>query len=151
MSRVNPFFAYTVRRFSKRRNDNSTRRKVTILAVVGLSVVGGAATITACIATGQSATGARLEAMKASPNWHDGRFVNSIPTEHPSLLKSLGKWLHGTEDTIPESELPVVKRAARDTRWWPPVPWKTAEQEPIVSSGIRQSLRTEAEPSGGVR
>ena len=27
-------------------------------------------------------------------------------------------------------------RAPRFTRWWPSLPWKTAEQEPIVSSGI---------------
>ena len=70
--------------------------------------------MSARIATGQSATGARLDTMKASPNWRDGKFVNSLPTEQPSFLKSLGKWLRGTDNPIPDSALAVVKRAASD-------------------------------------
>ena len=70
--------------------------------------------MTACIATGQSATGVRIDTMKASLNWRDGKFVNSLPTEHPSFLKSLGKWLRGTDNTVPDSPLPIVRRAARD-------------------------------------
>ena len=70
--------------------------------------------LSACVATGQSATGARLEAMEASPHWHDGNFVNSLPTEHPSFLKALAKWLSGTDNTVPDSLPPIVKRVAAD-------------------------------------
>jgi L-ascorbate metabolism protein UlaG (beta-lactamase superfamily) len=84
------------------------------MAAVALVAVGAGLTLSACVATGQSATGARLDAMKASPNWRDGEFTNSLPTEHPSLLKALGKWLGGTDNTVPDSPLPVVKRAAGD-------------------------------------
>ena len=52
-----------------------------LVAVVALAVTGGAVTMTAFIAAGQSATGARLEAMKASHNWRDGNFANPLPSE----------------------------------------------------------------------
>ena len=70
--------------------------------------------MSACIATGQSAAGARLHAMEASPNWRDGKFVNSLPTEEASVFKALGKWLQGVDNTVPDPPTPVLKRAARD-------------------------------------
>jgi hypothetical protein len=42
----------------------------------------------------------------------------------------------------------------RLTRWWPSVPWKTAEESPVVSSGIKQVQRNTLEPKtlvGGTR
>ena len=87
---------------------------MTLVAIVALALAGGTVTRSACIATGRSATGTRLEAMKASPNWRDGRFVNALPSEYPSTFKALGKWLKGTDNTVPDSPLPVVKRTARD-------------------------------------
>ena len=68
----------------------------------------------ACTATGQSASGAHLEAMKASPNWRDGKFANPLPSEYPSFFGALGKWLRGTHNTVPESPIPVVKCVSSD-------------------------------------
>ena len=114
MNRVRPFFEHIVRHFSKRINIVSPWRKVTLVAVIAFAVVGGATTMTACIATGQSASGARLEALKASPNWRDGKFVNPLPSEYPSFFRALCKWLSGSANTVPESPLPVVTRDASD-------------------------------------
>ena len=85
-----------------------------IMVAATLVAVGGALTLSACVATGQSATGARLDAMKASPNWRDGEFVNSLPAEEPSFFGALGKWLRGADNTTPDSSPPVVRRLARD-------------------------------------
>lgn len=68
----------------------------------------------ALIATGLRPTGARLQAMQASPNWRDGRFVNAIPARQPSTLAATGKWLQGRQNTVPKSPPPVVRRAASD-------------------------------------
>ena len=84
------------------------------MAAVALLAAGGAVTTSACVATGQSATGVRLDAMKASPNWRDGKFVNPLPAEEPSFVGALGKWLRGADNTTPDSSLPVVRRLARD-------------------------------------
>lgn len=65
-------------------------------------------------ATGKRATGARLEAMKASPNWRDGKFVNSLDNSEPSVLAALGKWMRGAANTVPDAPLPVVERVASD-------------------------------------
>jgi L-ascorbate metabolism protein UlaG (beta-lactamase superfamily) len=88
--------------------------KITLAAAVALAVAGVSVTRTACIAAGQSATGARLDTMKASPNRRDGKFVNSLPTDQPSFFKALGKGMWGTDNAAPDSTLPVVKRAASD-------------------------------------
>ena len=39
-------------------------------------------------------------------------------------------------------------------RWWPSIPWQTAEETPVISSGIEQPLRTTLTPTsitGAVR
>ena len=90
------------------------RTKITLGAVAALAAAGGAVTMSAGVATGQSAAGARLETMKASPNWQDGRFVNPLPAEQPRFFKALGKWLRGNDHTVPDAPLPVVIRAASD-------------------------------------
>ncbi len=87
---------------------------MTLMAAVGLVVAGGAVTMSACVATGQNATGARLEVIKASPNWRDGRFVNSLPTEKAGVFESLGKWLRGADHSAPDSPPAMVKRVASD-------------------------------------
>jgi L-ascorbate metabolism protein UlaG (beta-lactamase superfamily) len=121
MLRTCPWVACTVRGFSNRSIVASVRwGKVTIVAAVALVAVGGTLMLSACVATGHSATGARLDAMKASPNWRDGKFVNALPTERPSFSKALAKWLKGTDNTVPDSPLPVVNRAAADFAIAPP-------------------------------
>ena len=109
-----PFFGQMVRRLSKRVTMASMKRKMALVAAVGLAVAGGTVTMSACVAAGSSATGARLEAMKASPNLRDGRFVGSLASVEPGISESLGKWLRGADHTAPDSPLPVVKRVASD-------------------------------------
>jgi L-ascorbate metabolism protein UlaG (beta-lactamase superfamily) len=87
---------------------------VTITAAVARAAAGGAVTMTKCMATEQSATGERLDTIEASPNWRDGKFVNSLPARQASVSKSLGKWLRGTDNAVPDSPVPVVKRAASE-------------------------------------
>jgi L-ascorbate metabolism protein UlaG (beta-lactamase superfamily) len=88
--------------------------KTALVAAVGLAVAGGAVTMSARVATGQAATGARLETMKASPNWRDGRFHNSLPTVQPGRFEAFGKWLRGTDHTSPDVPPAVIRRVARD-------------------------------------
>ena len=71
-------------------------------------------TISAWVATGQGAAGQRLEAIKASPNWRDGTFVNSLPTNQPRFFAALGKWMRGVDHAVPSASPPVVKRTAKD-------------------------------------
>jgi len=87
---------------------------IVLWVVVGVIVAGGAVTMNAYTATGRSATGARLETMKASPNWRNGRFVNSVPSEQVRFLESLRKWLRGANNTVPDSPLPVISLTASD-------------------------------------
>lgn len=111
---MRPFFDYIIRYFSNRRSTVSLRRKIVILATVGLVVAASAVTMSACTATGQGATGARLGFMKESPNWRDGKFVNLLQSEQVSLAESLNKWMRGADNTYPVSPPPIIKRAADD-------------------------------------
>lgn len=92
----------------------SLRRKIVVLAMVGLVVAGSAVTMSACTATGHGATGIRLEKIMTSPNWRDGKFVNLLQSEQASLAEFFGKWMRGADNTAPESPPPIMKRAAGD-------------------------------------
>jgi L-ascorbate metabolism protein UlaG (beta-lactamase superfamily) len=90
-------------------------KKKLLLAAVGLiAAAGGAVGMSSCLATGKGAAGARLEAMQASPNWRDGKFINGLPGVEPSYFKALVKWARGADDTVPDGPLPVVARRASD-------------------------------------
>ena len=52
----------------------------------------------ACTATGKNASGKRLDAMKASPNWKDGKFGNELPKVQAPLFEMLGKFFTGGSD-----------------------------------------------------
>ena len=89
-------------------------KKVLITAVSLATLAGVTVTMYACIAAGQSAIDTRIEAIKASPNWHDGKFVNSLNNAEPNFFKSLFKWMCGVENTVPGAPLPVVEHVASD-------------------------------------
>ena len=55
------------------------------------AATGGLVSTGACIATGANATGARLNRMKLSPNWQEGKFVNSLVIRQPPFFESLGR------------------------------------------------------------
>jgi L-ascorbate metabolism protein UlaG (beta-lactamase superfamily) len=63
---------------------------------------------------GDRATGARLEAMKASPQWKDGRFRNRLDRHDAPLLKSLVQWVRGGEHTVPDEPPPIEPRRRED-------------------------------------
>ncbi len=78
---------------------------VTVLAFAMLGVAGG------CTNMGKSATGERLERMKASPNYGDGEFVNLVPTEllvPGTLWANVSDRLFGDEVRHPPWSIPVI-------------------------------------------
>ncbi len=70
---------------------------------------------------GHRATGARLETMKASPQWKDGRFRNLLDRQDAPLLKSLAQWARGAEHTVPDEPPPIEARSRGDLSTPPPV------------------------------
>ncbi|ODS32330.1 MAG: metal-dependent hydrolase [Candidatus Scalindua rubra] len=67
--------------------------------------------ISGCSSMGVSTSDIHLERMQASPNYQDGRFVNSIPT---NLTKNGAIWytfktkLFGDHTGFPPSEIPII-------------------------------------------
>jgi L-ascorbate metabolism protein UlaG (beta-lactamase superfamily) len=89
-------------------------RRVLVAAACLVIAAGGFLVMDAWTATGKRATGARLATMKASPNWRDGKFVNSLPNVEPKIFKALRKWMSKPDHTVPDTPLPVVERGASD-------------------------------------
>ena len=89
-------------------------KTIVLIAVVLVAVAGGVVAMNSCTSIGKSATGTRLEAMKASPRWRDGKFVNSLVCIEPKIFKSLCKWMHRVDNTVPNTSLPVMERVTSD-------------------------------------
>ncbi|MEN8247006.1 MAG: MBL fold metallo-hydrolase, partial [Thermodesulfobacteriota bacterium] len=89
-------------------------KKILLIAVVLVTVAGGFVAMNSCTSIGNRATGAHLDAMKASPNWRDGKFVNPLSSIEPKLFESLYKWMRRADNTVPKTPLPVVERTASD-------------------------------------
>jgi L-ascorbate metabolism protein UlaG (beta-lactamase superfamily) len=89
-------------------------KMILISAAVLATVAEGDVAMNSCTSIGKSATGVRLEAMKASPNWRDGKFVNLLASIEPKFFEALGKWIRGADNTVPNTLLPVVERIASD-------------------------------------
>lgn len=70
---------------------------------------------------GGAASGARIEAMKASRQWKDGRFRNRLDRHDAPFLKMTARWLRGAEHTRPDEPPPIEARGGAD---WstPPAP-----------------------------
>lgn len=101
---------------------------------VGLGLVvlaGGFWATSAQEAEGGRASGTRLDSMKTSRQWSEGRFRNSL-----ARLPKPGQ-------TIAPGMM------TRTSRWWPAVPWRTAEDAPVVSTGLEQ--RPDVVPIGNRR
>ncbi|MGB5704536.1 MAG: MBL fold metallo-hydrolase, partial [Polyangiales bacterium] len=56
----------------------------------------------------------RLAQMKASPNWQDGKFVNTLPRSDIRLGPIFMSWFNRPDQTEPNSALPVAVRKASD-------------------------------------
>ncbi len=70
-------------------------------------------------ALGRRAGGARLDAMKVSPQWKDGRFRNRLERQDAPLLKSFRSWVRGAEHTTPDEPPPIEPRRRGDFRGAP--------------------------------
>lgn len=56
----------------------------------------------------------RLAQMKASPNWQNGKFVNTLPRSDIRLGPIFRSWFDRPSQTEPKSALPVIVRRAND-------------------------------------
>ena len=65
-------------------------------------------------ATGSRAKDGRLAAIKSSPNWKDGKFVNTLPQSDIRLGPILRDWFDRPSQTEPAIALPVLARQASD-------------------------------------
>jgi L-ascorbate metabolism protein UlaG (beta-lactamase superfamily) len=63
-------------------------------------------------ALGRRAGGGRLEAVKGSPQWKDGRFTNRLERQDAPFLKSFTSWARGAEHTAPK-EPPAIEARRR--------------------------------------
>lgn len=71
--------------------------------------LGAFAALAAGEATGADPKGDRLSRMRASPQWRDGHFVNTLPPVEPKVWKELSRWLRGAPHTSPEVPIPIVR------------------------------------------
>lgn len=88
------------------------RSAALVFAVVALG--GGWRIASGSPALGGRAGGARLEAMKASPQWKDGRFRNRLERHDAPFLKSFTSWARGAEHTAPDAPPPIEARRRGD-------------------------------------
>lgn len=65
-------------------------------------------------AAGAKPVDQRLAAMMASPNWRDGRFVNTLPRSDIRLAPIFMSWFNRPNQTEPNTALPVVMLQADD-------------------------------------
>ncbi len=78
-----------------------------LLALVGIA----AAISTGWTAMGTRADGARLERMRHSPRWQEGRFIDVLPRKEPGFWPALRGWLfEGSEYRAPARPQPLKSR-----------------------------------------
>ena len=88
---------------------------IAALFVVGL-LGGGYIMVSTWEATGSSPEGARLDAVKASPQWGDGKFENPLQRVDGPYSKMLVDWIKGKPNTTPakDVQIPIVPRTMAD-------------------------------------
>ena len=85
-----------------------------LMVLAGISATAVCFIASACSAMGDLPEGDRLSMLKASANFKDGKFHNSLPVKEVSGFKAMKEWLKGAEHTEPESPVPVMKRSKKD-------------------------------------
>lgn len=96
---------------------SNRKRKVSLILALGVGLAGlgfAPSWMAAYSAAGASAKDSRLAAMKASPNWKDGKFVNTVLQSDIRLGEIFFGWFDRPDQTEPSSALPVHPRRARD-------------------------------------
>ena len=85
------------------------RIPVTPLAWI-LLLCGGTALTVSCTTVPTQSALARQAAIESSPQWHNGKFQNSLPRKDKSIWRIIGKRLQGVNHTVPDVPLPVENR-----------------------------------------
>lgn len=88
------------------------RRFAYLLVAIGLLL--GGLMADGWSAMGSAARGARLDRIKRSPHFVDGKFVNMLTPKEPKFFPALWKWIKGAENTTPDGPLPIQKREAKE-------------------------------------
>ena len=68
----------------------------------------------ACAAFGGTPRGERLERMKRSPNYHNGKFINLYRIKKFRVGRALRSFLHGSRFKTPRKPMPLRKLTKRD-------------------------------------
>lgn len=94
-----------------------------LLGLVMLVFIGGL-TLASSTRFGARSSGARLERIRQSPHWRDGRFVNVVATPmSPStraMLGSMVDFLRGGDERVPTMPIPVRRVDAASLQTLPP-------------------------------
>ena len=95
------------------------RRRILLgLAILlGTAIIAGVASTSWLSSFGARPTGARLERIRRSPHFAEGKFRNSVPTNKlapGSFLAMLRHQLFGDEERVPKRSIPVIMHAAFD-------------------------------------
>ncbi len=100
---------------SRSRRSNKRRWLLGTLLIIMFALVTLGATSEGRVAMGASASGARLERMKASPHFRDGKFIDVLPRREPEFVPTLKAWFFdASEYSIPQQPLPLMRRTRAD-------------------------------------
>jgi len=83
---------------------------VVLLLLIG----GGVVMVSSWEGMGARPAGARLDAMKRSPQWKEGRFVNRLTRHDGPYFEMAVDWIRGGEDRVPEATVPTVASTKGD-------------------------------------
>lgn len=94
--------------------------RVALAVVAGAVIFGVVACASAWTAFGTAPAGARLERIKASPQFHDDAFKNPLPEEAPSPGRMATALFEGSDYRRPEEPEPLMLRSGASFKDAPP-------------------------------
>lgn len=101
---------------ARSKRNRRLRRRLTFFGVVVVLIAGFFlfAHLHVRDAVGALPEGERLARVTRSPQWKEGRFVNTLPRHDGPFLTMLSRWVKGGENTEPSAPPPVVVHTAKD-------------------------------------
>lgn len=88
-----------------------TTKTITHAAAGILLLCSGLTEFVSCTSVPTKSDRARRAAIERSPQWHDGRFHNTLKRQDASIWRIIGRRLQGVSHTVPEEPLPVLHPA----------------------------------------